>query len=107
MNGLDKRCDNCGRLVARKEVLYEIKIDIYAKGGPVEIDPEDLEKDHLAEMERLLADMEEMDTEELTDQVFESYRFNLCNECREEFHARLKLKATGNPPRPYRKGMDN
>ena len=101
------RCENCGRIVPSGETLYEIRIDIYAKGGPIEIAPEDLEKDHIAEMEKLITEMEKMDPEELTDQVWESYRFDLCKECREEFHARLKLKATGRPPEPYRRQIKN
>lgn len=97
------RCENCGRAVPPEELLYEIRIDIYAKGGPVVIDPADLEKDHLDEMKKLIARMENMNVEELTDQVWESYRFDLCMKCREEFHARLKLKATGKPPKSYRR----
>ena len=101
----DGRCENCGRAVPPEDLLYEIRIDIYAKGGPVEIDPSDLEKDHLEEMKKLIHRMEKMDVGELTDQVWESYRFDLCRKCREEFHARLKLKATGKPPESHRRGI--
>jgi len=97
------QCDNCGRAVPRGETLYEIRIDIYAKGGPLEIDPVELEKDHQAEMQKLLSEMETMDPEELTDEVWESYRFDLCRQCREDFHSKLKLKKTGRPPSPRRK----
>jgi len=96
------QCDNCGKRVPPGVILYEIRIDIYAKGGPVEIEQEDMEKDHINEMQRLIAQMEHMDAEELTDQVWESYRFDLCSDCRKEFHANLKLKTTGRLPRRKR-----
>ena len=96
------RCENCHKRVPPGEILYEIRIDIYAKGGPVEIEPEDLDKDHIAEMQRLIARMEHMDVEELTDQVWESYKFDLCSQCRKEFHANLKLKKTGRLPQRER-----
>lgn len=90
-----------------KETLYEIRIDIYAKGGPVEITKEDLEKDHIAEMKKLLCQMDKMDVQELTDEVWERYRFDLCQECRKEFHSKLKLKATGTSPHSYRRRIEN
>jgi benzoyl-CoA reductase/2-hydroxyglutaryl-CoA dehydratase subunit BcrC/BadD/HgdB len=100
-------CENCGRIVKGKDTLYEIRIDIYAKGGPVEITKEDLEKDHIAEMKKLIEAMETMDEQELTDEVWESYRFDLCHDCRKEFHAKLKLKATGKAPRSCRHKIGN
>ena len=35
--------------------------------------------------------MENADVDELTDQVFEGYIFNLCPSCRSDFHQQLKL----------------
>ena len=32
------RCQNCSRAIPKGETLFEIRIDIYAKGGPIEID---------------------------------------------------------------------
>jgi benzoyl-CoA reductase/2-hydroxyglutaryl-CoA dehydratase subunit BcrC/BadD/HgdB len=101
------KCDNCGRIVNYKETLYEIRIDIYAKGGPIEITKEDLDKDHIAEMKKLIDAMEKMDEQELTDEVWESYRFDLCHDCRKEFHANLKLKAMGSAPQSYRHRIEN
>jgi len=99
------KCENCGRTVPAREIMYEIRIDIYAKGGPVEIEPQDLEKDHIAEMNKLISEMEKMDADEITDQVWESYRFDLCRECREQFHAKLKLKVSGKTPRHFRRRL--
>ena len=92
-------CENCGRIVLSGDTLFQIRIDIYAKGGPLEIEPEDLEKDHIAEMKALIAKMEQMDVQELTDEVWESYRFDLCAKCRKAFHKKLRLRATGQYPR--------
>lgn len=90
-----------------KEILFEIRIDIYAKGGPVEITKEDLQKDHIKEMKKLIEAMAKMDEQELTDEVWESYRFDLCQDCRKEFHAKLKLKATGKYPRSFPNKIGN
>jgi hypothetical protein len=79
-------------MMSKDEVLYEIKIEIYAKPEPLELAPEDLEKDYRSEIEQLIESMEGMDTEELSDQVYECYRFDLCAECRDGLHAKLKLK---------------
>jgi len=89
------RCQNCGRTIPKGETLFEIRIDIYAKGGPIDIDPEDLKKDHIREMKELIKRMENMDIDELTDEVWESYRFDLCKTCRKEFHKKLKLRKKG------------
>lgn len=97
------RCENCGKWIDSEETIYEIRIDIYAKGGPVTITEEDLQKNHIREMEELIRSMEEMDVDEITDQVWESYRFDLCRKCREQFHEKLKMKITGKPPPPRRR----
>lgn len=106
MKKLLGRCENCGRAVFKGETLFEIRIDIYAKGGPIELEPEDLEKDHLKEMKDLIARMEKMDVDELTDEVWESYRFNLCHQCRKDFHSKLKMKVSGTIP-PVRSRHSN
>jgi hypothetical protein len=78
--------------MAQNEILYEVKIEIYAKAEPLDLSPEDLEKDYREEIEHLIEAMEEMDTEELSDQVYECYRFDLCADCRNDLHTMLKLK---------------
>jgi Asp-tRNA(Asn)/Glu-tRNA(Gln) amidotransferase C subunit len=88
-----RKCDNCGRVVPKEETIYEIKIELYAKAEELEIDEEDLEEDHMAEIEAIIEALENVDVEEVTDQVYESYKFDLCPQCRENFHSKLKLRA--------------
>jgi hypothetical protein len=87
------RCHSCGREVSKDDILYEIKIEIYAKPGPIEISEEDLGRDYIGEIDRLIEEMGEMDTEELSDQVYECYQFDLCASCRQDLHGKLKLRS--------------
>jgi len=94
--GAKRKCDNCGRTVPKDETIYEIKIELYAKAEELEIDEEDLQEDHMAEIEAIIEALEDMDVEEVTDQVYECYKFDLCPQCRENFHSKLKLRSKEN-----------
>ena len=84
------RCDYCHREISLEEVIFELKMELYAAPDMPEITEEDLEQDHSEEIESLIEAMEQMDAEELTDEVYECYIFKLCNECRQDIHNKLK-----------------
>jgi len=50
----------------------------------------------MAEIEAIIEALEDMDVEEVTDQVYECYKFDLCPQCRENFHSKLKLRSKEN-----------
>lgn len=65
---------------------------MFAGVGDLVLDDETIAKDHTAEIEHLLNEMEGMDVEEINDQVYESYTFELCPKCRNFLHKKLKEK---------------
>jgi hypothetical protein len=79
-------CDLCGKtLQAEEDTRYVVKIEVYAAYDPMEISGDDLREDHDDEIQGLLAQMEDMDAEDLEDQVFKTFRFDLCPECHEAY----------------------
>jgi hypothetical protein len=82
-------CDNCGRLVEPDAQKYIIKIEMYASADPIVITDEMLKEDPVEKLEELVEEMERVDPQELEDQIFEAYEFELCPACREGFHRDL------------------
>jgi len=79
-------CDMCGKqLLVEEDVRYVVKIEAFAAADPLEITEEDLEKDHLIEISKLIKQLEQMDPQELEDQVYKSFRFDLCPECHRRY----------------------
>lgn len=80
------RCDSCGQdLAPDGSNHYIVKIEAFAAAGKLEFTREDLEKDHEAEMRKLLAQAEHRSPDELEDQVYRSFRYDLCPECHKKF----------------------
>jgi len=77
-------CDLCERTIGKND-RFVVDVAIRAAGGPMEIDREDLEKDHAAEMRRLLDQMENLPTSELEDGVYRTWSFDLCGKCQRKF----------------------
>ena len=79
-------CDLCGKeLLVEEDLRYVAKIEVYAAYDPLEITEEDLEEDHMEEISELIKQMDSMDEQELEDQVYKSFRFDLCPECHKKF----------------------
>jgi len=79
-------CDLCGKtLDAADDTRYVVKVEVYAAYDPMEIREEDLQEDHSGEMRDLLAEMADLDPEELESQVYKTFRFDLCPTCHEAY----------------------
>jgi len=79
-------CDLCGKpLLVDEDVRYVVRVEVKAAYDPLELTREDLEKDHLAEIRKLVERMEGMDQQELEDQVFANFRFDLCPTCQKRY----------------------
>jgi len=68
-----------------EDVRYIVKIEVYAAYDPLELTEEDLEGDQLAEMSAIYEQTEGMDPEELEEEVYKSFRFDLCAECQKKY----------------------
>jgi hypothetical protein len=79
-------CDLCKREIEpEQDVRYVVKIEVYAALDPA-LDETDDDRDGLAEVQEMLARMEEADGDELAeDDVYQQLRFDLCPECRKRF----------------------
>jgi hypothetical protein len=79
-------CDMCGKpLLVDEDVRYVVKLEVFAAYDPMELVDEDLDKDHLEEMSHLIDKMEDMNEQDLEDQVYKNFRFDLCPTCRKNY----------------------
>lgn len=79
-------CDICGKeLLVDEDLRYVAKVELFAAYDPLEITEEDLEDDHMEEVSKLIEETEEFDAQELQDQVYKSFRFDLCPDCHKRF----------------------
>lgn len=83
MDGIS--CDRCGGgLLLDAPVRYEVKIEIKAAYDPLEITDEDLINAD-EELKKALRDLEKLSPEEAQDQVYRTFKFDLCARCRKPY----------------------
>lgn len=88
----DRGCDNCGRWIDADELMYCVRIDVYAEPRMPVIDPGKGRGELAAEWDCLVRRLESMDetaAQEASDQVHEVTDLRLCAECRGELHRRI------------------
>lgn len=79
-------CDVCGKpLLVDEDVRYVVDIRVYAAADPMELTQADLDKDHLAEMRRILDAIKHRDAQELEDEIHQEFTFHLCPMCRKVY----------------------
>ena len=75
-------CDLCGRaLKPNEDTRYVVKVEVYAAHDPMEITSDQLDEDRQEEIEQLLDEMSDMDADDLEDQVYKTFRYDLCTGC--------------------------
>ena len=78
-------CDRCGKgLLIGEDVRYEVTIEIKSAYDPLEITRDDLEKDSQEEILRLLNLMKNKNRQELEDEVYKKFNFDICLQCQKE-----------------------
>lgn len=78
-------CDLCKRALDPEEDLrYVVKMEICAAFDPVCVD-EDNDRDHLQEIQDILECLEDTENDQISDDVCQQLRFDLCPECRRKF----------------------
>lgn len=77
-------CDKCGRAMgANYSRRYIVKMEVYAAAGPVELDLErDADSDET--ISEVLANLASADPDEIEDQTYRAFRFDLCDACRKK-----------------------
>ena len=80
------RCDGCQQDLKRDgSNHFIVKIEAFAAAGSLEFTEEDLKRDHAADMEMIIRDLACTPPDEIEDQVYRSFRFDLCPQCRRAF----------------------
>ncbi len=78
-------CDLCKRdLDPNEDLRYVVKIEVYAAFDPGAVEDED-DRDHLEEIQDLLEQLEDNQSDRIGDEVYQRLRFDLCPECRKKF----------------------
>ncbi len=78
-------CDLCKRdLDPEHDLRYVVKIEVYAAFDPT-TDGEEDDRDHLEEIQDILERLEDSDSDQVGDDVYQQLRFDLCPECRKKF----------------------
>ena len=78
-------CDRCGKgLLINEDVRYEVTVEIKSAYDPLEITRDDLRKNFNDEILRLLNQMKDKDTQELEDEVYKIFKFDICLKCQKE-----------------------
>ena len=80
------RCDRCGTMLdADGADRYIVTIEAYAAAGPLEFSDEELHKDHTADIQNLIRQLDHANADEVEDQVYRRFRFDLCPRCHRRY----------------------
>jgi uncharacterized iron-regulated protein len=76
----------CGKpLLVDSDVRYVARIEVFAAYDPMELTAADLERDHLKEIRKLAQELSQAEPQELEDQVYKSFLFDLCPACQKKY----------------------
>jgi hypothetical protein len=79
-------CDLCKRNIdPEQDLRYVVKIEISAAFDPLSSEEEECDRDHLEEIQDILQRLEDGQCDEISEDVFQELRFDLCPECRKKF----------------------
>ncbi|UCE59065.1 MAG: hypothetical protein JSU63_16670 [Phycisphaerales bacterium] len=78
-------CDKCGKsLAANDRQRYIVKMEIFAAADHVDLDVEAV-ADPKLEMAKVLSQLAAADPDEIEDQTYRAFRYDLCDDCRRTF----------------------
>ncbi|MFQ5590179.1 MAG: hypothetical protein ACE5HE_03355 [Phycisphaerae bacterium] len=81
-------CDKCGRfLAANDRQRFIVKMEIYAAADHLDLDA-DAHGDPERAMDDVLRELAAADPDEVEDQTYRSFRFDVCDACRRRLLAR-------------------
>lgn len=77
-------CDKCGvSLQANDAQRYIVKMEIFAAAGHVDLDTESSNNTE-SQLQDVLDQLASADPDEVEDQTYRCFRFDLCNSCRKK-----------------------
>ena len=79
-------CDLCGRqLDPHDDLRYVVRLEVYAAFDPLPSAEQEDDRDHLQEVQDILEHMEDSESDQIGEEVYQQLRFDLCPECRKKF----------------------
>ncbi len=78
-------CDRCGRPLEEAELRYIAKIQVYAAPGLLKFSEDDLATDKKPEIDKLMNQCADKSEEELMQDVFVEFKFDLCRRCQQTY----------------------
>ncbi|MFB3895743.1 MAG: hypothetical protein ACE14V_05515 [bacterium] len=83
-------CDRCGREIPNDTGRYTLKSELFASKTPIVYTEKDRNRNYRKEIAELIQQMEHMNPDELNDEVYVSYQFDLCKPCRDQLYQEYK-----------------
>ncbi len=78
-------CDCCKRPIdSENELRYVVRLEVYASLDPTEGEV-DSDSDHLQEIQDILEQIDDLDSDQICSEVYHQTRFDLCSECRNRY----------------------
>ena len=75
-------CDRCGLAMgANDPQRFIVKLEVYAAAGPADLD-RDPKPDPAGELDRVLQALAWADPDEIEDETYRCFRFDVCDGCR-------------------------
>jgi hypothetical protein len=89
-------CDRCKRTLDPQEDLrYVVKLEVQAVMEPLDIHDEEGDRDHLLEIHEILERLEDDQTDDIGEDIYQRRRYDLCAECYQQF---IKNPLAGDVP---------
>lgn len=81
-------CDKCGaRMEANDAYRFIVKIEVYAAAGHMDLTSADT-SDGESRLQEVMQELADTDPDEIEDQTYRSFRFDVCNACRRDLLAK-------------------
>ncbi len=79
-------CDRCKQeLDPETEVRYTVRMEIQAIVEPLDSEIRDDERDHLMEIHEILENLEQAESEQVSEDAYQHCRYDLCVDCYRQF----------------------
>lgn len=78
-------CDKCGaRMGANDSHRFIVKIEVYAAASHIDISTTEVDGSD-SQLEQVMQELADADPDEIEDQTYRSFRFDVCDACRRRF----------------------
>jgi hypothetical protein len=79
-------CDRCKRVIdPEHELRYVVRMEIEAVMDPIHEDEPEDDRDHLMEIDEILERVEAVDSDSVSDDLYQKRRYDLCPQCYRKF----------------------